>query len=93
MPLPLLKPAAPVVSSGHALLDEVARKHILASSGRFKRPKMIGSERITVVEEVRFQFGLRGGAGAAPQKRLRFFSVFCYTRQLARKDTEVWQSG
>ena len=46
-------------SSGSPQLDDVARKAIAASSGRVKRPKVLGKLPIFIVQEVRFQYGLR----------------------------------
>lgn len=46
-------------SSGKPELDRVARLAIEASSGRVRRPKLLGSDPIAVVQEVRFQYGLR----------------------------------
>lgn len=47
------------ISSGHPQLDEVAKRAIEVSSGKVKRPKILGTHRIGVVQEVRFQYGLR----------------------------------
>ena len=46
-------------SSGDPMLDDVARRAVLAASGRVKRPKILGPMPIAVEEEVRFQYGLR----------------------------------
>ncbi|MDO5532623.1 energy transducer TonB [Sutterella sp.] len=46
-------------SSGNPELDEASLRAVRASSGKVKRPKELGTGDITVVEEVRFQYGLR----------------------------------
>lgn len=46
-------------SSGKAALDKAAYEAIKASSGKVKRPKAIGLQPIPVLQEVRYQYGLR----------------------------------
>ena len=47
-----------LASSGWPELDRVAKLAIERSSGRVKRPRLIGAEPLAVVQEVRFQYGL-----------------------------------
>ena len=46
-------------SSGNDELDEIARRAVLAASGRVRRPKILGRLPIAVEDEVRFQYALR----------------------------------
>ena len=46
-------------SSGSALLDETARRAIMAASKTVKRPAIIGSENIPMTLDVKFQHDLR----------------------------------
>lgn len=48
-----------VRSSGSALLDETARRAIMAASKTVKRPAIIGSENIPMILDVKFQYDLR----------------------------------
>ena len=46
-------------SSGSALLDETARRAIMAASKTVKRPAIIGSENIPMTLDIKFQHDLR----------------------------------
>lgn len=46
-------------SSGSPRLDASARRAILSSSGKIRRPAIIGTEPIPVILHVKYQYGLR----------------------------------